>query len=348
VRVAIITPSFGVLGGIQTFVFALAEELHAQPAIDVTVAFKRVSGTTLEESLSATATRSPVRTVFVERASAALVRTIRAADLVHVQTPSLDVVALATLLRKPVVMTIHNWRPPTSSLRSRLKGLAAALAARRLYNSDYVWASWEGDRRSPTSAKLPIVSSLPEGVVPPEQRRGFAFVARLVAGKGADVLVDAYADARLDPVRWPLTIMGEGPLRAQIEETVLRRGLRGIEVTGFVARERRDEVIRGAKWLVAPPHIGEDLGLTPIEARNVGVPCILTRDGGLPEAGGRESLYCEPADRAGLRDLLVRAAGMDEREYARRARATREELAAYLRPLSVYVSLYREVLAGGC
>jgi glycosyltransferase involved in cell wall biosynthesis len=34
----------------------------------------------------------------------------------------------------------------------------------------------------------------------------------------------------------------------------------------------------------------EDFGLTAVEARNLGVPCIITRDGGLPEAGGKQAL----------------------------------------------------------
>ena len=113
---------------------------------------------------------------------------------------------------------------------------------------------------------------------------------------------------------------------------------------GFVDEETRNDVIRNAKWMVTPPHTDEDLGLTPIEARHVGVPCIITRDGGLPEAGGAEALMCEPQDVDGLRQLLEEAAAMPEQRYQQKAQATREELLDYLKPMSLYIEHYEEVL----
>ncbi len=71
--------------------------------------------------------------------------------------------------------------------------------------------------------------------------------------------------------------------------------------------------------MVVPPNTKEDFGLTAVEARNLGVPCIITRDGGLPEAGGRQALICEPNDPRALAELLQQAAAMSETEYAERA-----------------------------
>ena len=48
--------------------------------------------------------------------------------------------------------------------------------------------------------------------------------------------------------------------------------------------------------MVTPPHTKEDLGLTPLEARSVGVPCIASRDGGVQETAGKHSLLCKPGD----------------------------------------------------
>jgi glycosyltransferase involved in cell wall biosynthesis len=86
------------------------------------------------------------------------------------------------------------------------------------------------------------------------------------------------------------------------------------------------------------------MGLTPIEARSVGVPAIVTRDGGLPEAAGPSALLCAPGDVASLAGALERAAGMAEAEYRERAAAAKSSLAAYLRPLSDYVAIYERLV----
>jgi len=98
--------------------------------------------------------------------------------------------------------------------------------------------------------------------------------------------------------------------------------------------------------VVVPPNTREDFGLTAIEGRHLGVPCIITRDGGLPEAGGRQALICEPGDVAALTRLLEQATAMTEAEYAERAQRTREELATELEPMAFYASAYRQILQG--
>ena len=175
---------------------------------------------------------------------------------------------------------------------------------------------------------------------------GFAFIGRWIANKGIDTLLDAYAQAELDREKWPLVLMGDGPLRSLIEYAIQRRGVTGIRVLGFVDEETKAQQMKNARWVVVPPNTREDFGLTAIEARHLGVPCIITRDGGLPEAGGRQALICEPGDVTGLAKLLEQAARMSEAEYAERAQRTRQELATELEPMEFYASAYRRILQG--
>ena len=177
----------------------------------------------------------------------------------------------------------------------------------------------------------------------PNERRGFVFIGRWIANKGIDTLLDAYALAQLDPQKWPLVLMGEGPLRSIIEYAIQKRAISGIEVFGFVDETTKAERIKNARWIVVPPNTKEDFGLTAVEARNLGVPCIITRDGGLPEAGGRQALICEPNDPHALANLLQQAAAMSEVEYADRATRTREELATELEPMEFYARAYRRI-----
>jgi glycosyltransferase involved in cell wall biosynthesis len=345
-KVLIVSPCFGRFGGLEAFIFELARELVSH-GIDTTLALKRVPGRfALDESLEEHVMRTPATVEFVDRASSDLYALIEEADLVHGQNTSIDVAVQARWSDTPLVLTIHGWRDQRWTPRGILNLIGHRLADRVWYNSDFVWESWEPQKKRETSGKLPVVSNLPEGVVPVEDRKGFVFAARWIENKGLPVLLDAYAKADLDRTEWPLVLLGDGPLRPKIESRIERESIDGVDIRGFVDTQTRNEVFRHARWMVTPPHTNEDLGLTPIEARHVGVPPIITRDGGLPEAGGRHALVCEPNDPDGLREQLEKAASMPEEKYARIATATREELLDYLEPMSVYVEHYEEVLEG--
>lgn len=344
IRVAIVSPCFGMLGGLETFVCAVARTLVSQPGVEVTLCFKRAKGFRLDSSLETVARNTGADVLFVSRASRELAFVIRNADVIHCQNACIDTALLAKVFRKPLAMTIHNWKKSRQGLRAVTRRLAWDLADCRWYNSQFVWNTWEPSGPRKNSEKLPVISDLPTGVVPLEHRKGFVFIARWIANKGIDILVDAYSRAEIDRHEWPLILLGDGPLRPAIEKKIREEGVEGIQIRGFVDQAERDRVIRHACWMVTPPNTKEDLGLTPIEARHVGVPCIITRDGGVPEAGGRHALICEPGDVDGLKLLLEKAARMPSVEYEKLSCQTRDELLAELSPMSVYLERFRAML----
>ena len=191
---------------------------------------------------------------------------------------------------------------------------------------------------------MPVVSDLPEGVVPSHARSGFFFISRWIPNKGLRLLIEAYKAADLNKRKWPLKLAGDGPLREEVLNKINNEKIEGIEVLGFISEERRKELTKQTKWMVTPPNTNEDLGLTPLEARSVGIPCIVTNDGGLRETGGRDALRCEPGDRSGLTSLLEAAASMPELEYKERSLRTKEELSDYLQPLTRYAEEYRDLV----
>ncbi|QJD80121.1 hypothetical protein [Spirosoma rhododendri] len=72
----------------------------------------------------------------------------------------------------------------------------------------------------------------------------------------------------------------------------------------------------------------------------MGVPAIVTRDGGLPEAGGQEALIAEPGDVADLARCMKQATQMSDDEYARRALTGQKTLSSFLKPMSFYRNAY--------
>jgi len=344
IKLLLVSPCQGAYGGIEAFVLAVAAAVRREPDFEVRVCFKKTKHFARQPSLKAMLAGETVE--FCERADKDLAGAIRWADVVHLQNASPDVVALAKLFRKRLVLTIHNYLPRELDAHRLLWRVSARFADARWYNSQFVWDTWEGDQERHGSRKVPTTSRLPQGWTPPEERAGFAFIGRWIANKGIDTLLDAYARAKLDREKWPLVLMGDGPLRSLIEYAIERRGVTGIQVLGFVDEVMKAQQMKNARWVVVPPNTREDFGLTAIEARSLGVPCIITRDGGLPEAGGRQALICEPGDVGGLAQLLEQAARMSEPEYAERARRTRQELATELEPMEFYARAYRRILQG--
>ena len=343
-KVLIVNPCQGGYGGIEAFILAVAEAVRREPDFEVRICLKRSKGAKLQPDLKAMFKGEDV--ILCDWVDRDLIQAVRWADLVHLQNASLDVALLAKLFRKPLVLTIHHHRGREQNAYRLLRRFAVRIADERWYNSQFVWDTWEPHRKRPGSRKVPTVSKLPEGWTLPNERRGFVFIGVWIANKGIDTLVDAYALAQLDPEKWPLVLMGEGPLRRLIEYAIQRREIRGIDVLGFVDEATKADRIKNARWMVVPSKRKEGFGLTAVEARNLGVPCIITRDGGLPEAGGRQALICEPGDPRALARLLQEAAAMSETEYAERATRTRAELATELEPMEFYARAYRRIAHG--
>jgi glycosyltransferase involved in cell wall biosynthesis len=344
-KLLLVSPCQGTYGGIEAFVLAVADAVRREPDFEVRICFKKMKGFALHPNLATMLHHESF--TFVESASRELAGAIKWADIIHLQNASPDVIALARFLRKPIVLTIHNYMSRGWSLHLLLWRIAARYADARWYNSDFVWKTWEGNRRRRGSRKVPTVSKLPEGWTPPDQRRGFVFVGRWIANKGIETLVDAYAQADLDRATWPLLLIGDGPLRPAIEARIENYPASAgrIRIAGFVDEAIKARCIQEARWIVVPPNTKEDFGLTAIEARNLGVPCIITRDGGLPEAAGDQALVCEPNDPTALAKVLEQATMMSQTEYAERARRTRESLKGQLEPMDFYANSYRQILA---
>jgi glycosyltransferase involved in cell wall biosynthesis len=344
IKLLLVSPCFGTYGGIEAFVLAVAEAVRREPDFSVRICLKKTKAFALDPGLAAMLRHEAV--LFVDRAGRELADAIRWSDIVHLQNTSPDVIAFAKIFRKPIVLTIHNYLRREWTPHHWLWRISARLADARWYNSNFVWQAWERNRKLRSSRKVPTTSKLPQGSTPPNQRRGFVFVGRWIANKGVDTLVDAYAQSQIDREAWPLVLIGDGPLRPAIQTKIDKYGLATVEIAGFVDEVTKTNRVKNARWIVVPPHTNEDFGLTAIEARNVGVPCIITRDGGLPEAGGSQALICEPDNPPALAALLERAARMTESEYLDRANRTRQELEHELEPLDFYAQSYRRILRG--
>lgn len=339
-KLLIIGSSQGVYGGIEAYMIALAEAASAWDEYEVKLCFKIVQGMEPISNLVNSARTACTNVHYVRRGTNELLSLIRWADVLHVQNMPPDIVFPARLLGKEILLTVHNRRLPGASLHNLIWRLSIKTANQRWYNSNFVWQTWEGNDKAGNSSCVPTVCRLPTGWCPPDERKGFLFVGRWIINKGIEELLKAYAQNQFDPEEWPLTILGDGPLKPTVLALIEELGLKGVRMPGFVDDEQKEQYLASTRWLLAPARTQEDLGLTPIEARSVGVPAIVTRDGGLPEAGGPAALIAEPGDVADLAQRMQQAAQMSSVEYAQRGLTGQQSLDSFLKPMIFYRNAY--------
>ena len=133
------------------------------------------------------------------------------------------------------------------------------------------------------------------------------FVGRLVYYKGLDVLLHAVARTTDRPVR--LTIVGEGPLRPELEALVARLGVQDrVELAGAVDDAQLLELYRSHDVFVMPSGSrAETFGMAMCEAMAAGLPAVSTSVGTGTDwvnLDGVTGLVVPPGDPVALAEAL--------------------------------------------
>jgi glycosyltransferase involved in cell wall biosynthesis len=142
------------------------------------------------------------------------------------------------------------------------------------------------------------------------------YAGNLVAAKGVDVLIDAYARVRRAGISCRLRILGEGPDAQRLNAVALAAGVeRAIEWSPFVPQTSMPEEY-GRATITALPSRGkaEGLGLSLVEAVLAGSAVLGTPAGGIPEVieDGVTGLLARDGDAADMAIKLERLLGDPE------------------------------------
>lgn len=143
-------------------------------------------------------------------------------------------------------------------------------------------------------------NSLPEPIFDASLRRQshFLFVGRLVAEKGVDVLMEAFAKTR-----FKLVIYGYGPLEEKVKSFAADH--ENIEFKGPLPHARMSDELRTCTALVFPSTWFEGMPMTLVHAFSTGTPVIASKIGAMAtmvvdrqnglhfEAGSREDLIAK-------------------------------------------------------
>ncbi len=108
------------------------------------------------------------------------------------------------------------------------------------------------------------------------------FVGRLEHYKGADVLLDAWAEVRARHPEARLVLVGAGSAESRLRAQATRLG-NGVTFAGFVSDEEKRDWMRRAR-VVVQPSFKEGWGLTVVEANACGTPVVATDVPGLRDS----------------------------------------------------------------
>jgi glycosyltransferase involved in cell wall biosynthesis len=143
-------------------------------------------------------------------------------------------------------------------------------------------------------------------------------VGRLVADKGAEILLEAVAAVRARGLEVELTLVGDGPLRERLDARAARDDLRGaVKLTGPLGVDRVQRLYREHDAFCLPS-FAEGVPVVLMEAMAAGRPVVTTRIMGIPELveDGVSGFLVAPGRVAPVADALAALAADPGRREA--------------------------------
>jgi glycosyltransferase involved in cell wall biosynthesis len=303
------------VGGLETVSAILAERFHAS-GHGVVLLTQTASNERDDEPFPIVRRPKP----------SALLKWIQWADVVFHNNVSLRLAWPQLVLKRPWVIAHHMWTPRTT-FAGRVKHWASRFAA-----NIAVSRAMADTLSSPaTVIGNPYASDVFTTCSEIPRSKDLVFLGRLLAGKGAHVLLDAVAILKSEGTRAGLTVVGTGP-----EETSLRRqavSLGIAEQVSFVGHRSGQELSRelcAHRLLVVPSVWEEPFGVVALEGLACGCVPVVARSGGLPDAVGRCGLVVPKDDAEALAEAIGRLLGDAELRGALVAGAP-EQLAEHTR-----------------
>ena len=175
----------------------------------------------------------------------------------------------------------------------------------------------------------------------------FGSVGRLAPTKGQIYLVEAFVGVLKKLPHARLLMVGDGPLRAELEESAGRLGISG--KVSFVGHRRDVPLVLKGFDVFVFPSLAEGLPLGLLEAMAARLPIVASRVGGIPEVVTLDfARLVPPAEPALLADAMVELGSMTEekvKEFGRAARERVEDEFTSKTMCSRLMDVYEEILA---
>lgn len=222
----------------------------------------------------------------------ALRRRLRRDPVDHVHAHfSTNAAAVALMCRAlggpPYSVTVHGpdefFEPPRTSLGLKIAGAAFVACISNFCRHQCMIFS---DRQHWDKLRIVHCGIDPARYgTPPREAGGkrVLFIGRLSALKGPMTLLDAFARVLADHPSAELTLIGDGPERAVLEERALALGCEAqVRFTGYLSQSDVADALAQADLFVLPS-LAEGVPVVLMEAMASRIPVVTTRITGVPE-----------------------------------------------------------------
>ena len=286
-RIAIVAPSLGILGGQAVQANRLVEAWQGDPEVDA----RLVPVNPAPASALQWATRVKyLRTIVTEAAyGPLLVREVAQADVVHVFSASYTSFLLAPLpailaahaLGRPVVLNYRSGQAEDHLRRSVIARHAIASTDIRVVPSAFLVEVFA--RFGIAATVIPNLLDLNRFAF----REGEALGPRLVSTRNFEPIYNVACTLRafrLVQNRWPdatLTLVGAGSQEERLRALAAGLGLRHVHFAGRVNPEEIARHYRDNDIYIQSPNI-DNMPTSVLEAFATGVPVVSTEAGGIP------------------------------------------------------------------
>jgi succinoglycan biosynthesis protein ExoA len=255
--------------------------------------------------------------VFHARLAVHLLRRGRRFDVAHINhlgSAAITAGAVLGVQRVPRLLVLWGSSRQGIGPFARTRRLAWARRMARRFERVVALASGSVENLKAAGFDAGRIVYIPNGIDPERfrPREGpspgtevvVAAVGRLVAAKGLDVLLRAWARVSRTSPRARLHLIGDGPLRAELERTVGELDLPRVTFVGSV--NDVPDRLRGADVYVSASRT-EGMSNAIVEAMGAGLPIVATRVGGATDLieHGRHGLLIAAEDEGALAEALL-------------------------------------------
>lgn len=312
-------------GGVQNHVRELANTLQNRDHALLVLGPGVTGGLGKSVTVRANGSRAPIGISFAGVAALRQQLDRFNPDLVHVHEPGVPRIGWTAARYPPAVAhvaTCHAYaksaryapllKPIGQRITGRIDRFIAVSDAAKQFHARALGVAEQQFAVIGNGIHLPnFVGATPRAPSDVSERPRLVYVGRLERRKGVDVLLEAFKQCINLYPNAELTLVGDGPERARLEQFVATNHLTQVTFTGRVLNAERTRLLHWADLAIAPARGGESFGIVLLEALASGCALIASDIAGYRDVAvdGRDAWLVTPANATLLAATIVRVLG---------------------------------------